>query len=496
MNANRHLQSCAAFGLLALASCASTGRSESSREPVQFNGTAVLASWTLPKSGLFARPSTFAREGLEWFSPDDLNIWQDPTFRKRFRDTYILDGDIDPAITQKERDVLQDILDLMGEGKLDRARSILTERTLGDGSALFDFILGNTWYEEQEMFQAGQCYEAAVEKHPKYRQAWRNLGIVYTRRGDYADAARAFGEVLSLGQADATVYGLLGNAHASAGNFLSAETAFRMAVLMDGETLEWKSGLGTALYRQGRFPETAAIAGALLDEFPEEPKFWLMQASAFVGMKDTTRAAQNFEMLRRLGAATAKTEYSLGVIYMQEGLADLAVDAYLGGCKLALDGEVGDAVKAAQVLRSLGKREDCLRLIDGIEAEHGDVLKDADRETLLTTRALVARDGDDPEAERAALEKLVANAPLDGQALLDLGDFFQRQGEVDQALYQYELATGIDGFIGRGCGKQGRLLVREGRYEEAIPLLQRAIDNEPSDALQALLDQVVEAAGR
>ena len=73
------------------------------------------------------------------------------------------------------------------------------------------------------------------------------------RTGDMPAAIRALTKMIELGGGDGLTYGLLGQAYASQNDFLSAESAYRQALLLSPDSLDWKLGLTRCLFKQQRY---------------------------------------------------------------------------------------------------------------------------------------------------------------------------------------------------------------------------------------------------
>ena len=101
----------------------------------------------------------------------------------------------------------------------------------------------------------------------------------------------SFTRVLTLGGGDAATYGLLGIACTNMRKYVAAESAFRMAALMEPGRIDWQMGLAETLFKQGRYADVAALTGALIDEHPERPELWILQATAYIGLGEPMRAA-------------------------------------------------------------------------------------------------------------------------------------------------------------------------------------------------------------
>ena len=88
------------------------------------------------------------------------------------------------------------------------------------------------------------------------------------------------------------------------------------------------------------------------------------------------------------------------------------------------------------------------------------------------------------------LEEIVKLDPLDGDALMLLGQHYSRQNEPDRAIFYYERAEGFDAFEVNAKVHHAQLLVTMGRYSDAVPLLRSAQEVKPRDEIARYLEQV------
>ena len=260
--------------------------------------------------------------------------------------------------------------------------------------------------------------------------------------------------------------------------------------MLDPLTLDWRMGLARAFLRQRRFAEAASLCGALIAANPDRADLWLHQANAFVGMNEPRKAVENLEMVDRLGHSTADSLAMLGDIYVNEDLVDLAAGAYLRAMGKDQKGNPERALRAAKALIARNAHAEGQQVLDGIEATYAGKLVDGARKDVLKLRSrlAVAKGAGDEEAK--ILAQIVALDPLDGEALILLGQYHGRKGENEQAVLQYVRAAGIVGFEADAKVRHAQLLVGEGKYAEALPLLKRAQQVKPRDNIQQFLDQV------
>lgn len=426
-------------------------------------------------------------------SPWVLEIWNDPGFQKRFTESYLAETDIEPGLVTAERETMRQVMELHAGDQLDAAAELLQNARREDASAVLDFALGNIRFQQDRLDDAELAYRAAVQKFPKFRRAWGNLGQVHFRRGDFTSAGDAFTKVVELGGVDGLTFGLLGVCHARSGNDVAAESAFRMATMLAPSTLDWKMGLAESFYRQQRFADAAALFGTLIAAQPERADFWLAQGEAYARMGQARKAAENFELADQLGGATVASLSNLGDIYANEELYPLAVDAYMRALQRP-DANVDRVLRAAKFMAASGALAETGELLAGIEKLRGEQLTPEARKDLLKLRARVAAASGAGEQEAQILEQIVALDPLDGDALILLGQYHERAGDPEKAVFLFERAAGIEKFEADASVRHAQLLVRQRRFAEAVPLLRRAQSLQPRDNIQEYLVQVERAA--
>jgi len=466
--------------------CASGPRDDRAARPEPFPAATVSPSEAAAPALVATRPSHLGEP--------ELALWNDPAFRRRFAESYAAETEIEPRVADAEREPMQEVLDLLASNKQDQAANLLAKHRTASSSAVFDFTLANIRFQQEDFPRALAAYRAAVDKHPKFRRAWRNLGLIHVRQGEFAEAVPALTRVIELGGGDATTYGLLGFAYSKLGNDLSAESAYRMAVLLDPATMDWKMGLARSFFEQERFADAVALFESLIAAQPDRADLWLLQANAYVGLSQPLRAAENYELVDRLGGSTADSLNMLGDIYVNEELYDLAVDSYVRAMEKRPDGGADRAIRAAKALTARGALAETRRLAEAIERVQGDRLQAGERKDLLKLRARVAVAEGAGEEEARVLEEIVALDPLDGEALILLGQHQSRAGDAEQAIFYYERAASLEAFEADAKVRHAQLLVGQGRYAEALPLLRRAQTLKPRDNIQEYLEQVERVA--
>jgi tetratricopeptide (TPR) repeat protein len=421
--------------------------------------------------------------------PAGLEIWTDPAFQKQFLGSYGVLADYEPKFTPVERQELEKILALMATDQA-AAKAQLEAVTRPESSALFDFTLANLYFQQDRPEKAAERYRLATAKYPSFRRAFKNLGLVSVRLGRHEEAIKALSRLIELGGGDGLSYGLLGYSYAATGQHVSAESAYRSAVLLQSDTLDWKLGLAQSVLRQRKFGEAASLCDELLARYPDRADFWLLQANAYIGLDQPLKAVENFEIVARMGKATFQTYYTLGDIYANQGLWDLAGRSYGLAVEASPEQDLERPVRSVEILAQRDALAQARILLGKVRETFAAGLDEDGRTRLLRLEArLAVADGRGGEAV-TSLEQIVSLDPLDGEALMLLGQHYSRANEIDRAIFYYERAESLEPFEADAKVRHAQLLVTQAKYREAVPLLKRAQELKPRDEVARYLEQV------
>ena len=419
-------------------------------------------------------------------------MWADPGFQKEFVGSYGIDAEVEPRLSPEEVALLESVRPLMGSlDTLPQAEAALKEKMKPDGSANLDFTLGGIAFQLDRSQDALACYERAVAKFPSFRRAWRNLGLIRVRDGDFDGGIAAFTRMIELGGGDAYSYGLLGYAYTAKADYQPAEASYRNALLLQPDNTEWRLGLAQCVFKQDKFEDAASLLDSLLDRYPDNADFWMLQAHAYLGLQRPLDAAQDLEAMDRIGKATVDSLHTLGDIYVSENLLDLAESAYTRAIGRDANQPLAKPLRAAEVLAARGGTAQSRRLAAAIHTTWDATLAETDRRALLKLEARLSMTEGVGTAETAkVLEEIIEIDPLDGEALMLLGQYYAQGGEPDRALFVYERAASLDKYAVEASIRQAQTLVGMGRYADAAPLLRHAQELKPRDDVARYLEQV------
>ena len=419
----------------------------------------------------------------------DLSMWDEEKFQQQFMASYGANAEIEPALTAVEYEQMQQILEAMSEeDDMDKAIRLLQKNCGESTSATFEFTLANLYFQQDRLDEAVEYYEKAIDQFPNFRRAYKNAGLIHVRNGEFEKALPYLTKTVELGGHTSIAYGLLGFAYASVENHLCAESAYRHAILLDPETIDWQLGLARSLFKQQKYGDAVSLCQTLIGNQPDNADFWLLQANAYLGLKQPMRAAENYEYVNMIGRATADSMTMLGDIYVNESRWDMAADAYLRSFELDTGADPSRPLRAARILASRGALKDSTRILNRI-AEHKNDLDESSLKELLKLQARVAVAEGGGEEAVGILEQVVEVDPLDGEALILLAQHYGRN-VPEKAVFYYERAANIEKYEAEAKLYHGQLLVGQAKYQDAVPLLRRAYELRPRDDIADYLKQV------
>ncbi len=421
------------------------------------------------------------------------SVWNDPDFTKRLLGSYGFASEVEPRLTPEEQAAYRDkVVPLLREDQK-KAASELASLAKPGASAVFDFTLGNICFQSENLTNAVKHFEAAIAKFPDYRRAHKNLGFALVRDGKYAAAIRPLTRTIALGGGDGKVFGLLGFCYMNAGKNVSAEAAYRQALVFEPENVDFKLGLVKSSIATANYDYALALLDELIKEYPERDNLWTLQANIHIQREQPAKASLSLEMVRRAGKATPQTLYLLGDLYMTQESRDLALGAYQEAIEKDGGANPAKALRAAQILVSRGAWTEAGQLFAKIH-QAPTKLVGADELKLLKLESKAAMANGGGEKAITTLEQIVQKDPLDGEALLLAGDFYSKNGQKEKAELRYQTAANISGFEAEAFVKHAQLLVQAQKYAQATELLKKAQKVKPRDNVQRYLEKVEQLA--
>jgi len=429
-------------------------------------------------------------------------LWQSETFRKSITASYGIDSRIEPRITEDEAFYLDESAKAMAAKDRTKAISVLRESSLLEGSAAMLFTLASLEFEAEEPAESVKHFEAALAKFPNFRDAHRNYAVVLVQTDKLEPAKTHLVRALELGAQDGLTAGLLAYCHAREGHHQAALDAYRLALLTQPGERQWQVGAAQALLALKQPRAAADILQALLDRTPGDIPLWLTQADTRIALEEELRATANLEIVHRAGRLEADAIASLGHLYLQNGLPDLALERYDAALR---EEPFLSPARALEIVELFLSQTDWTRAktVSGwIEASpHYREAFSPERagkpllSRLTRARAVLELETGDAAAGAKRVEEWLRQEPMDGPALLLLARFREEANQRVEAVMLLEQAARIPETAAAAHLAHGRLLVAEGNYEKALEHLDEVQKLDPDESLARYLEAVRELAG-
>ncbi|MFH1726395.1 MAG: tetratricopeptide repeat protein [Elusimicrobiota bacterium] len=157
-----------------------------------------------------------------------------------------------------------------------------------------------------------------IERRPEHRDARFQLGAMYEKGGDIANAELHFRELLRRHPNDASALNYLGYSLADRGLKLDeAEALIRRAVELDPDRGAYVDSLGWIHHKQGRRQEALRELKAAAQLLPDDETIWDHLGDAYRVSEDTASAWESWKMAQSLAPGKVKVERKLAEV---EGL--------------------------------------------------------------------------------------------------------------------------------------------------------------------------------
>jgi tetratricopeptide (TPR) repeat protein len=419
------------------------------------------------------------------------NLWSNREFRERFLGSYGIDTSINPTITADEQAIFRDLIPVIERDPGEAARR-LAPQINRDSSAALNYTLGNLFVQANLIDNAISAYREAIGKFPNFARAYKNLGLVFVNEGRYEEAVPMLLKALELAGNDGALFGPLGLSYLNMGRTAQALTSYRKALIFQPDNLQWIQGKLRCLMDLQMHEEAAGLIEEMIIKNPGEANFWSWQANTFLSREMFGEAAANLEIIKRMGSATGATLALLGDIYLNNNMSDLALENYL---LAATRGDLSPerVLRTAQGFVSRRLFEEAQAYMDQSQSRLSE-LSPRDQARFRTLLAQTAIGLNNLESAAGILEEVVKVDPMNGRALLTLGDLQRRLGQYDEAAFSFEQAARVEEVQVEALVTHARMLVSMREFSAAIPILQRAIVLDPGTRLEDYLNRVQQAA--
>ncbi|MDC0547848.1 tetratricopeptide repeat protein [Opitutales bacterium] len=417
------------------------------------------------------------------------DFWNSPSFVRSFMGDYGFRSEVEPRINKSEQFILKEVI-AKAENQLDEAIEYLEKKIDQEVSAALDFALATMYYQRGRLSRSSQSYQVAIKKFPSFLRAHKNLGFVELSLGNFQEASRNLSRSISLGEGDGVTFVALGYCYYMLQQFVSAENAYRMGILLFPESKDARNGLVNCLIETNRYAEALALLNELLLKEPENVFCHRARASTLQGLGREKDATVALETLRRMGKLDTGDLLRLGDLYHNLNLYELSLQNYERAIQRKEKLSVRRYIRVASILIGRGSYQDCFSYLDKIENTFGSNYSTEDEKEVLLLKAEILKATGKTEESTIILRRVVENHPLEGKALIMLGQHAWEQNDYALASLHFERAAKIKDSEVKALIEHGRMLVSQRDYQKAVQLIDQAERISPQPRIKRYLESI------
>lgn len=393
----------------------------------------------------------------------------------------------EPEMTEEEYALYQKIVTIMGSNAdlaVHLLESMMNEKQ--KPSPAFEFILGNAYYSAGKIEQSEKYYRSAVQRYPSFVRAWNNLGVLCYTANRFQDAVTCFSKSISLGDHDATTFGLLGYSLERGEDYASAEMAFMQALGGDPANADWKEGLMRICIAGKQYVRAEALVKNLIRDHPQENRYRLTQANILLSENRKVDALVVLEAAAGTGAAGVEEFTLLGDLYAEQGLAAEAIASYQKLLSASALGGEKKLVAFARMLTTAGKLTEATAALDSLKNEPTP----AGKVIILQAKAELLYAQKSFAAAHKEIAALLALTPFNGRALLTEGRIYAAENDVPRATFAFEAAYNVSDTQYLASLELANIELKNHHYAKSVEYLQKALTIEKTDAVEDHLARV------
>ena len=351
----------------------------------------------------------------------------------------------------------------------------LEKRVLLNPNPRLYYILGNLCWQSEQFEKAELNFQKAIDENNSYKAAKINLAKVYLIQEKFKEAIQVLTLLPVETMHDAYLLKLLGDSYLYNADSIAAESAYRRSLLIDSNNLDVFKGLVQCLMVQEKYHQAVNITKNILEKDVYDETSWINLAKLYSYMGNYSQAIEVLLSAIALNINLDELNVLLGDLYLKENMLDDAIIMYK---TLSISNKI-PREKLLDVighLINLGEVDKAKTLFnDFIKMDASFTNTNLTKKTDIIKASFAYLTGQLVEAKKNYL-KVLSEYPLEPVCLEKLGDLMREDGELELALMYYERLSRVPGNEFESLVKQGLVKVDMAKYDEAIILLENALD--------------------
>ena len=355
-----------------------------------------------------------------------------------------------------------------------------TEEAFGDAAAdpIRLFERGQSAHARGELEKAIGFYEQALKVRPEFPEAHFQIGNALASLGRLVEAESAFKLAIAQKKNWSMPHSALGALFMRSRRDADAEQSFRSALKIDSQDGIALRLLAEIRLRAGDAKDALNLA-MRATAIPEAPaSAWIIRASAERANGDKVAAKATLDRVLTDEPGNIAALMERADVLTDEKNFDAAISDLRAAEKLK-PGEKSILARLAYVLQQAGRNEDAMQVATagGIEVQRaaGDA-----KGVIGTPGEIEAANSDDTVLARKALEKLIEKNPNNAMLFGRLGASYRTE-DPGKSLQYYRRASEIQPDAPEYAIGYAAALVQARRFADAAQILQQVVRRNPEN---------------
>ena len=309
----------------------------------------------------------------------------------------------------------------------------------------------------------------AVQLDPQNPEAHEQLGINYSKRQEWSDAAAEMKRAAELAPRNSQYHYNLGALHFKRRAYPDARAEFHQALDLDPGNADYRFAYASTFEAEEKLPQAQAEFEQLVARFPQKERAQYALASVLYREGNLPAGFDRVEQAIRLDPQDADAYYLRAKIQQSQGKLAEAVQSLLVVTRIEPT-HLNAHNLLSELYARLGKPEEARQEREAFAALKAKL--DSENFALLGTEDL--RSGNYDLAE-ANFNQAVASDPHNLQALYQLGLTLQQKREYSRAVDVYQQVLASNPRMAMVHAEMGLALASMGNKTEALPHLEQAL---------------------
>ena len=184
-------------------------------------------------------------------------------------------------------------------------------------------LLGRLYRLNNDLQKAENELKTAVQLDPNSEEAITTLALLYSEEGDTAHALQVLSSVPATGRS-AKLYSALGTTYEQRKDYKNAIEAYKKAIQLDRDNLDYIRGLAENLLNDGQMDAALDQYKVIADANPEDAQTYLRIAEIYRKQEKYDLALESLKKAETMVPDSMEVPYNVALVYQAQGRGDEA----------------------------------------------------------------------------------------------------------------------------------------------------------------------------